>query len=496
MSPRWERSLSKRTEPMVAVLHTPAVVPQRVTIPLWATALGALLRLVWRLVCRLVRSVIRHPVIWSVLVVLVALWLDGGWWEATGGVAAAGVVLAAWWQLWPVSFSRWVSRPLLGWWRWQLRYRRRWHPIMQGCGLVRVKDGMEFMPHVATICSSRYRDELVIHLAPGQVPADVAEAADALGHALRVWRCTVKTLGPGRVLLTVLTHDPLLAQVDPIPAVQEVTPDSLLRLLQAVPVGRTETGDVWTVKLLGRHVLVVGTTGAGKSGFLWSTLWALSGAIRSGLLEVTALDPKRMELRAIKAAGLGRVITDVSTMPDVLEELVREMDRRCDAAEITGRCHVPAPGSPARLIIVDELATLTALLPDKKARDRVENALGALLSRGRAAGYIVIDTTVEPTKEIVRWRGLHSVRLCCRTDEESHADLTLGDGAHDRGARTEEIHEDLPGIAYVRLAGSRDPVRVRIAHVTDEHIAGLITDVESVAAQEVSQTAATVLHAA
>jgi S-DNA-T family DNA segregation ATPase FtsK/SpoIIIE len=232
-----------------------------------------------------------------------------------------------------------------------------------------------------------------------------------------------------------------------------------------------EAGGPWTLALLpGRHLLVSGSTGAGKSGLLWAIVWDLADLIRAGWVTVTAFDPKYVELRDLATTGLGVVHTDVPIMPDELERLVDELDARC--ARMTTRTHVPSLAEPVRLVVIDELATLTALA-DTKSRRRVEDALGHLLSRGRAAGFEVMLTSVEATKEVVRWRGLCSTRVCYRTDDDGAADLVLGDGARDRGAATELIPEDTPGVAYTRTEGRSDIIRVRTLQITDRHIAEL-----------------------
>jgi DNA segregation ATPase FtsK/SpoIIIE, S-DNA-T family len=54
----------------------------------------------------------------------------------------------------------------------------------------------------------------------------------------------------------------------------------------------------------------------------------------------------------------------------------------------------------------------------------------------------------------------------------------LGDGAHDRGARCEDISAHPAtgaGVGFMRLEASPDPVRVRAAFVTDADIAAMTT---------------------
>jgi S-DNA-T family DNA segregation ATPase FtsK/SpoIIIE len=46
----------------------------------------------------------------------------------------------------------------------------------------------------------------------------------------------------------------------------------------------------------------------------------------------------------------------------------------------------------------------------------------------------------------------------------------LGPGTRDRGARCDEIPHSLPGVGFVQVDGVAEPVRVRFAWVTDDHI--------------------------
>ncbi len=123
--------------------------------------------------------------------------------------------------------------------------------------------------------------------------------------------------------------------------------------------------------------------------------------------------------------------------------------------------------------MIDELASITALA-ERKDRERIEAAIGQLESKGRAAGFTVIVTTVEPTKEVVRWRALHSVRIGFRLEEQSHSDMTLGDGARTLGAVCDEINPDTPGVAYLKVDGVKEPIRFRTAEITDDDLTTLI----------------------
>ena len=125
------------------------------------------------------------------------------------------------------------------------------------------------------------------------------------------------------------------------------------------------------------------------------------------------------------------------------------------------------------VIVVDEVAFLTAYQADKKLKERTLAALATLTTQGRAVGYCVVAALQDPRKEVLNIRSLFPDKIALRLDEPAQADLVLGDGAHDRGAVCEDISADPAtgaGVGYVRLETNPDPVRVRAAFVTDADI--------------------------
>ena len=133
--------------------------------------------------------------------------------------------------------------------------------------------------------------------------------------------------------------------------------------------------------------------------------------------------------------------------------LLRERARRLRGVT---RLHVPTVGDPLVVVVVDEIASLTAYLADRELRRRVDAALGLLLSQGRAVGVVVVGAVQDPRKEVLPLRGLFPVRVALRTTEASQVDLVLGAGAHGRGATAEKIPAGLPGVGF---AGGRRPAR-------------------------------------
>ena len=122
------------------------------------------------------------------------------------------------------------------------------------------------------------------------------------------------------------------------------------------------------------------------------------------------------------------------------------------------------------MVLVDEVAFLTAYQPDRNLKARIMSALATLTTQGRAVGYCVVAALQDPRKDVLTIRNLFPDRIAMRLDEPEQVDMVLGDGARDRGATCELISPDPAtgaGVAFVRLESDPDPVRVRAGWVTD-----------------------------
>jgi S-DNA-T family DNA segregation ATPase FtsK/SpoIIIE len=250
--------------------------------------------------------------------------------------------------------------------------------------------------------------------------------------------------------------------------------------LRALPVGRCEDGGPFTIRLHGTHLLIAGSTGAGKGSYLWGLVRALLPAMLAGLVRVHACDPKLMELAFGRDLfeRFGKYAADPDAIADLLEADVADMQAR--AARFAGRQrdHTPTREFPFVVVLVDEIAFLTAYQADRKLRERILAALATLTTQGRAVGYCVIAALQDPRKEVLNIRNLFPDKIALRLDEPAQVDLVLGDGAHDRGARCEDISADPAtgaGVGFMRLEASPDPVRVRAAFVTDTDIQAMVT---------------------
>jgi DNA segregation ATPase FtsK/SpoIIIE, S-DNA-T family len=318
----------------------------------------------------------------------------------------------------------------------------------------------------------------------GQVPADFEAAAEGLAHATGCRSARVRVVSPGRLVIELAHADPLAA---PTPALSAPATVSL----DGVPIGICEDGCPWRLRVLGSHVLVAGVTRSGKGSVLWSLVAGLGPAIRSGVVSVWAVDPKGgMELgpgRALFARFAAEDFEQIAGLFDEAVALMRDRARRL--AGVT-RLHEPTSEEPLVLVVVDELASLTAYLPDRKLRERITQSLSLLLTQGRAVGVTVVAALQDPRKDVVTFRNLFPARVALRLDERTHVDMVLGDGSRAMGAYADRIPDTQPGVGYVRIDGVREPVRVRAAYVTDADIARLAATYRAPTASQDSESSA------
>ena len=224
--------------------------------------------------------------------------------------------------------------------------------------------GRIILPVLGKVTATRYVDRVQVRLVSGQSAADFAKRADNLAHGYRALLCRVRTGRSGAVVLEFVRRDALAAIIpaQPIPD----RPD-----LKALPVGRREDGLPWLVRLHGTHVLLAGATGAGKASLLWGLIRAMLPLMREGLVRVLAADPKLMELAygRIIFDTYGTYAADPAAIADMLDQAVADMQARAASFAGRQRDHTPTRQHPFTVVLVDEVAFLTAYQPDKNAPD-------------------------------------------------------------------------------------------------------------------------------
>ncbi len=418
-----------------------------------------LVRLIWRLIW----FVIRHPLLGAACASLIFTWLKLGWPGLVALAASGSVVLAITYLLWPGWFARHVVQVARDFWR-HWFYRRRWMAAMTLAGLAPSYRGRVLVPVLAGVHAAGAVDLVRVRLVTGQSPDAFADRTVNLAHAFGAQLCRVRDSRPGLVTLEFVRSDTLADPIGALPVDPVVN-------LAALPVGRCEDGTPWLLRLLGSHVLIAGATGSGKGSVIWSAVRAMLPAILGRWVQVWALDPKRMEL-SFGRDLFTRYADTAAAMVGLLEDAVSEMHDRAAKFAGTTRTFTPSTGFPFLVVLVDELAFLTAYQPDRDLRKRAEAAIATLTSQGRSVGVCVVALQ-DPRKDVISLRNLFPTRIALRLDESDQVDMVLGDGARDRGALADEISA-LPlvgaGVGYVRLEGSPQVVRVRAGYVADEDI--------------------------
>jgi S-DNA-T family DNA segregation ATPase FtsK/SpoIIIE len=420
-------------------------------------------------------AIVKRPILVLPAAGFVGLVALVGSYNAQALMFYALIVLGVWRVVHQASFERLIGWRLRSQWvRWWV-YERRWRNTMLLSGLGKRLRMRDAVPKIEKVRSTRWSDRVLVRMLLGQCTEDYERAAPELAHSFSARSCRVREDRPGRVWLELTTKDPLRETVAALPVCEQVD-------LGAVAIGLQENGEPWTVQVLGSHMLVAGMTGSGKGSVLWSLLRGLGPEIRDGRVAVWAIDPKGgMEL------GPGRALYTRFAVPTLdehpyeqiavlLEDVVKVMQRRSQGLAGVTRKHQPTVEEPLILVVIDEIANLTAYLTDRKIKDRIAQALGLLLTQGRAVGVCVVAALQDPRREVLALRNLFPAKVGLRLDGPVEIDMVLGDGAREQGAQCDRISAALQGVGYVRIDGVREPTRVRAGYVTDEDIAAMAAD--------------------
>jgi S-DNA-T family DNA segregation ATPase FtsK/SpoIIIE len=446
----------------------------------------AIKALLWAL-----RQTVTHWRTSLTVVGVLAWWHWWGWASLVVTAAVMAGLLIGWRLVNLASFDGWAGRYLRAWWlRWTV-YAPKLPEWLYACGLGIKQDAAPVivaitplgrtlgrrrppvraqLPKVVAVRSGASWDEVRVRLVPGQKPEDFDDAARALASARGVSRCQVRELTPNVVSIDFqrrnLLADPVACRdLDQLASVSGESVD-----LRRVWAGRTEYGQDWHIPLTGpaSHLLTAGASGAGKNSLTWNPLISIAPAIRDGLVRVSGIDPKGMELAYGRGIFYRYAVTGTDAVA-LLDELVAAMDDR--KAKFAGRVRsVPINTEyPLELLEFDEIGALTKYT-DRKTREAITEKVALLTTQGRALGFTVRGYVQEPTKETVPVRELFPRRICLRVSAKSHVGMVLGDQAYERGAWASRITEAEAGVGYVFGEGLREPLRIRAGWVPDEAI--------------------------
>ena len=252
-------------------------------------------------------------------------------------------------------------------------------------------------PHV-----TRYE----IRLAPGIKMSKVANMRDDLAYALAADDVRILAPIPGKRAVGVEVPNTVRHMVH-LGDVSQNPPEGWSPL--AVWLGKDIDGRAIGIDLAQQpHVLVAGTTGAGKSGAVNAMLASILMRSSPNDVRLVLVDPKQVELNLYEQ--IPHLLTPVVTSPrlaaNVLQNLIGEMEQRYSLMsksrtrklEELNRMRVRNGERPLPyvLCVIDELADLMMIAPGE-----VEDAIIRLAQKSRAVGIHLLLATQRPSADII-----------------------------------------------------------------------------------------------
>ncbi|HEX2071468.1 MAG TPA: DNA translocase FtsK [Thermoleophilaceae bacterium] len=252
-------------------------------------------------------------------------------------------------------------------------------------------------PHV-----TRYE----LRLAPGIKMSKVSNMRDDLAYALAADDVRILAPIPGKRAVGVEVPNTVRHMVH-LGDVSQDPPAGWSPL--AVWLGKDIDGRAIGIDLAQQpHVLVAGTTGAGKSGAVNAMLASILMRSSPNDVRLVLVDPKQVELNLYEQ--IPHLLTPVVTSPrlaaNVLQNLIGEMEQRYSLMskartrklEELNRMRVRNGERPLPyvLCVIDELADLMMIAPGE-----VEDAIIRLAQKSRAVGIHLLLATQRPSADII-----------------------------------------------------------------------------------------------
>lgn len=162
---------------------------------------------------------------------------------------------------------------------------------------------------------------------------------------------------------------------------------------------------------------------------------------------------------SVGSALFGKIATTDAEAARLLSKLEELLDSRGRRMAGRARSHTPSTAEPLVVLLIDELAGLTAYMTDAALKRQVATSLSRILTKGRAIGIVVAAFMQDPRKEILPMRGLFTQTIALRLRSRDEVAMVLGDGLAD-AAPAHRINPNEPGTGYV-VAEDGSTMRVR-----------------------------------
>ncbi len=245
-----------------------------------------------------------------------------------------------------------------------------------------------------------------LRLAPGTKVGKVAQLKDDLAYALAATDIRILAPIPGKQAVGVEVPNAKRRMVRLGDVFQEPPKDwsPLTVWLGKDVAGKAIGADLAKMP----HLLVAGTTGAGKSGAINAMLCSVLLRATPHELRLVLVDPKQVELNHYES--IPHLLTPVITSPrmaaNALQNLVREMEQRYGIMSLARtrslvelnkarelRNEAPLPYI---LCVIDELADLMMVAPAD-----VEDSIIRLAQKARAVGIHLVLATQSPRVDVI-----------------------------------------------------------------------------------------------
>jgi DNA translocase FtsK/SpoIIIE-like protein len=352
--------------------------------------------------------------------------------------------------------------------------RRRWTLACRHAELATVNDRVPRITRASFVPSG---DLLWVRMPAGRPVEDLEHAAETAAAFLEVREVRVaRDRENARYARVVVVRRDPLAELAAMPWPHLAAPE--LSLWAPVPVGLDEDGQLVTVSLIERNVLIGGEPGGGKS--VGQSMLTATAALDPAC-ELTLLDGKYVELASWVGCAARTVGPNQDECIDVLRALVKEMDDRYLLLVANRQRKVRREdGWKLHVIVCDELAfylNTGSRNGDKEAG----NLMRDLVSRGRAAGVIFLAATQKPSGDTIPTylRDLFAFRWAFRCTTPQMSDTILGAGWSTAGFTASLIDAAHRGVGYLLHEGG-EPVRMRTFYLTDEDLSQLAGRAERV----------------
>lgn len=389
-----------------------------------------------------------------------------------GAIVVAATALIVWRLQSPATYERYLganARQI----RWMLWSVTAWPRVAKGCGLStseritrkdmqgnRTTKTAWTHPRILGVSRSGHSLRMTVRTRTGQTVDDLEKAVPAIRDAVGAHSGRSTVVAPGTVRMEFVMQEQLSAVET---AKQPTNSDAT-----AVRIGRRENGSAWILDVAGVHTLTVGCSGAGKGSIFWGIAGGLGSAVKSGTALLFAIDLKYGIEVSVGSALFTKVATTEAEAARLLTKLEELLDLRGRAMAGQTRSHTPSGTNPLVVLLIDELAGLTAYITDAALKKQVAASLSRILTKGRAVGVVVAAFMQDPRKEILPMRGLFTQTIALRLRSRDEVAMVLGDGMAD-SAPAQRISPNEPGTGYV-VTEDGSTVRVRADYWPDSLI--------------------------